>query len=123
MRATLKNPNNELIHGEFVTVKLYANRPVNVPIVPVTAVQENQAGRYVYKIDEQNLPQLVYIKTAGQSGDNWIVTEGLQKGDRVVIDGLQKVIPGKPVTIISAEEMKKFKSENVTENKGEVGEK
>ncbi len=119
LRATLKNPNNELIHGEFVTVKLYANRPVNIPIVPVTAVQENQAGRYVYKIDEQNLPQLVYIKTAGQSGDNWIVTEGLQKGDRVVIDGLQKVIPGKPVTIISAEEMKKFKSENVTENKGE----
>ncbi len=118
MRATFENPNNELIHGEFVTIKLYANRPSNVPVVPVTAVLENQAGKYVYKIDEQNLPQLVYIKTGEQSGDRWIVTEGLQKGDRIVTEGLQKVTPGKPVTIVSAEEIQKIKTQQVTENKG-----
>lgn len=114
MRATFNNPNNELIHGAFVTVKLYANKPVNVPVVPVTAVQENQAGKFVYKIDENSLPQLIYIKTSGQDGDNWIVSEGLKKGDKVVIEGLQKVIPGKPVTIVSAEEMQKIKSETAT---------
>lgn len=118
LRATFDNPNNELIHGAFVTVKLYANKPVNVPIVPVTTVQENQAGKYVYKIDENNLPQLTYIKTAGQDGNYWIVSEGLQKGDKVVIEGLQKVIPGKPVTIVSAEEMKKIKSESKNNEKG-----
>lgn len=62
MRATFANPNNALLHGEFVTVKLYSNNPVKTPIVPQTAVLENQAGKYVYKIDEQGLPQLVYIK-------------------------------------------------------------
>lgn len=117
MRATFENPNNQLIHGEFVTVKLYANKPVEVPVVPVTAVQENQAGKYVYKIDENNLPQLTYIKTGEQTGHNWIVTEGLQKGDRIVTDGLQKITPGKPVRIVSDEEMEKIKKEQVTGEK------
>lgn len=110
MRATFDNADNELIHGEFVTVKLYSNNPVEVPVAPVTAVLENQAGKYVYKLDEKNLPQLVYVKTGEQNGDNWIIKEGLQKGDRIVTEGLQKVIPGKPVTIVTAEEMKKIKN-------------
>ena len=110
MRATFANPNNELIHGEFVTVKLYSNNPVEVPVAPVTAVLENQAGKYVYKLDDKNLPQLVYVKTGEQNGDNWIIKEGLQKGDRIVTEGLQKVTPGKPVTIVTAEEMKKIKN-------------
>lgn len=114
MRATFDNPNNELIHGEFVTVKLYSNNPVEVPVAPVTAVLENQAGKYVYKLDDKNLPQLVYVKTGEQNGDNWIIKEGLQKGDRIVTEGLQKVTPGKPVTIVTAEKMKKIKTEQVT---------
>lgn len=114
MRATFDNPNNELIHGEFVTVKLYSNNPVEVPVAPITAVLENQAGKYVYKLDDKNLPQLVYVKTGEQNGDNWIIKEGLQKGDRIVTEGLQKVTPGKPVTIVTAEEMKKIKTEQVT---------
>lgn len=99
LRATFKNPDKELLHGEFVNVKLYANNPVKTPIVPLVAVQENQAGKYVYKIDEQNLPQLVYIKVNGQYGDNWIIKEGLKTGDKIVIDGIQKVTPNAPVTI------------------------
>lgn len=99
MRATFKNPNNQLLHGEFMTVKLYSNNPVKTPIVPLTAVQENQAGKYVYKIDDQNLPQLVYIKVNGQYGDNWIVKEGLNSGDKIIVDGIQKVTPNQPVTI------------------------
>ena len=117
LRATFKNPNNELIHGEFVTVKLYANNPVMVPIAPITAVMENQAGKYVYKLDENDLPQLVYVKTSGQSGDNWIISEGLQKGDRILTEGLQKVTPGKAVNIISPEKKKKLKKDQQTTDK------
>ena len=117
MRATFQNPNDQLIHGEFVTVKLYANKPVNVPVAPVTAVLENQAGKYVYKLDENDLPQLTYVKTGEQTEDYWIITEGLQKGDKIVLEGLQKVVPGKPVTIVSNEEMQKIKKESVTKEK------
>ncbi len=109
LRATFKNPNNQLLHGEFVTIKLYSNNTVKVPVVHQTAVQENQAGKYVYKLDENDLPQLVYIKTGGQTGDYWVITEGVKVGDRIVTDGLQKVTPGHPVTVVSAEEMAKIK--------------
>ena len=109
LRATFKSPNNQLLHGEFVTIKLYSNNTVKVPVVHQTAVQENQAGKYVYKLDENDLPQLVYIKTGGQTGDYWVITEGVKVGDRIVTDGLQKVTPGHPVTVVSAEEMAKIK--------------
>lgn len=110
MRATFQNPQNRLIHGEFVTVKLFANNPVKVPVVPVIAVQENQEGKYVYTFDENDMPKLTYIKVQGQSGDNWIVKEGLKKGDRIIVDGVAKVIPGAPVNIISKD--KKNKNNN-----------
>ena len=104
LRATFKNPNNQLLHGDFVTIKLYSNKPVKTPIVPLVAVQENQAGKYVYKIDENDLPQLVYIKVDGQHGQNWIIKEGLKYGDKIIVDGIQKVIPNSPVTIKNVEE-------------------
>ena len=73
----------------------------------------------MYKLDENDIPQLVYIKTSGQSGDNWIISEGLKKGDRIITEGLQKVSPGKPINIVSAEEMEKLKKAEPTkeENK------
>ena len=107
LRATFQNPNQELLHGEFVNVKLYTNKPVKTPVVPLIAVQENQAGKYVYRLDAQDLPQLVYIKVNGQHGDNWIVKEGLKAGDRIIIEGLQKVTPNTPVTIRMKDEADK----------------
>ena len=111
LRATFKNPNNQLLHGDFVNVKLYSNNTVKVPVVPQIAVQENQAGKYVYKLDDKDLPQLTYIKTSGLAGKKWIVSEGLAAGDKIVVDGLQKVIPNKAVKIVSAEEMAKIKND------------
>ncbi len=99
MRGTFKNPDNQLLHGEYVNVKLYSNKPVKTPIVPLVAVQENQAGKYVFTIDDKNLPQITYIKVNGQHGDNWIIKEGLKSGDKVIIEGIQKVRPNMPVTI------------------------
>lgn len=108
MRATFQNKDNKLLHGEFVNVKLYANHPVKVPVVPIVAVQENQEGKYVYTIDETGMPKLTYIKVQGQSDDNWIVKDGLKAGDRVIVDGILKVTPGTPVKIVSKEEMAKL---------------
>ena len=115
LRATFKNPNNQLLHGEFVTIKLYSNNKVKVPVVHQTAVLENQAGKYVYRLDENDLPQLVYIKTGEQTGDYWVITEGLSVGDRIITDGLQKVTPGHPVTVVTADEMAKIKKSEETQ--------
>jgi len=108
MRATFNNAENKLLHGEFVNVKLFANKPVMMPIVPVVAVQENQEGKFVYVLGENGMPDLRYIKTQGQSGDNWIIKEGVKKGDKIIVDGILKVIPGVPVKVVSREEMDKL---------------
>lgn len=108
MRATFQNPDNKLLHGEFVNVKLFANSKIKVPVVPLVAVQENQEGKYVYVIDKDGLPKLTYIKVQGQDGDNWIVKEGLKAGDKVIVEGILKVVPGSPVNIVSKEEMAKL---------------
>ncbi len=117
LRATFQNPENRLLHGEFVTVRLYANNPVNMPVVPIVAVQENQEGKYVYKLDNEGLPKLTYIKVQGQSDDNWIVTEGLTQGDKVIVDGILKVVPGAPINIVSKDEMAKNNTPDISDNK------
>ena len=116
LRATFNNPNDQLLHGEFVNIKLYANNKVMKPVIPQTAVQENQEGKFVYKIDDEGIPQLTYIKTGGQEGKDWIIIEGISKNDKIVTDGIQKVTPGKPITSVSKEEMNKIKSFEEHEN-------
>ncbi len=108
MRATFANPKNILLHGEFVNIKLFSNNKIKAPIVPQVAIQENQAGKYVYTVDDNNIANLTYIKTGIQSGDNWIITDGVKVGDRIVVDGLQKVVPGSAVQEITPEEKAKM---------------
>lgn len=101
LRATFKNPKDELIQGDFGRIIIYSKSKDIVPVIPQTATLENQEGRYAYILDEKNLPKMVYIKTSGQTEDGkWIITEGLKAGDKLITTGLQKVIPGKPVKII-----------------------
>ncbi|MBD5403043.1 efflux RND transporter periplasmic adaptor subunit [bacterium] len=112
LRATFQNPENRLLHGEFVNIKVFANKPVKLPMVPVVAVQENQEGKYVYKLDKDGLPQLSYIKVQDQVNDNWIVTDGLKDGDKVITEGILKVTPGKPVHILSGKEINLLKNKS-----------
>ncbi len=97
LRATFPNPNDELLQGDFGRIIIYSNKEDELPIVPQSATMENQEGLYVLIMDEENLPRLSYIKTMGQVGTNWVVYDGVKKGDRIITTGMQKVIPGSPV--------------------------
>lgn len=99
MRATFPNPKGKLINGEYVKVSVYSNNLINVPIVPQTAVLENPQGKYVYRLKDKNIPEITMIKTAGQYKTNWIIESGLKKGDKIIVSGLQKVIPDMPVNV------------------------
>ena len=119
LRATFQNPENRLIHGDFVNVKLFANKAINVPVVPQVAVQENQEGKYVYIVDETNIPKLTYIEVQGQTGDKWIVKEGLKSGDRIIVEGVSKVMPGAPVKPITKKQFEKLNKDNSNSNNKE----
>jgi len=100
LRATFENPNDELIQGDFGRIIIYSKNKDELPIVPQSATMENQEGLYVYVLDKENLPRIAYIKTMGTSGNNWIVSDGINIGDKIVTTGLQKVFPGSPVKIV-----------------------
>ena len=71
-----------------------------MPVVPQAATMENQEGMFVYLLDNENIPRITYIKTMGQVDNNWVVSDGVKAGDRILTTGLQKVIPGNPVRIV-----------------------
>ncbi|RAI11901.1 MAG: hypothetical protein DKM23_03930 [Candidatus Melainabacteria bacterium] len=106
MRATFPNPKGLLINGNYATVYIYSKEKENVPVVPQIAVLENPQYKYVYKIDEKGLPQIQKIETFGQDGKDWVVKSGLKAGDKVIVLGIQGVIPSRPVRELTQEEIK-----------------
>ena len=115
LRATFPNPKDQLIQGDFGRIVIYSKSKDNVPAVPQVATLENQEGRYVYVLDEKNLPRIAYIKTNGQTEDGkWVVTEGVKEGDKIITSGLQKVVPGRPVRIIDENAIQQVKKEKIS---------
>ncbi len=100
LRATFDNPDDELIQGDFGRIIVYSNNKDEMPIVPQSATMENQEGMYIYVLDKDNLPRISYIKTMGTYNNNWIVSEGVNVGDKIITTGLQKVIPGSKIRIV-----------------------
>ena len=100
LRATFPNPKDELIQGDFGKIIIYSKQKADVPVVPQSATMENQEGRYLYILDENNLPKMKYIRTGGQTEDGmWIIADGVTAEDTIITSGLQKVIPGRPIKI------------------------
>lgn len=103
LRATFPNPKDQLIQGDFGRIIIYSRSKDSIPAVPQVATMENQEGRYVYILDDKGLPRISYIKTSGQTDDGrWLVNSGIKAGDKIIVSGIQKVIPGRPVRIIDA---------------------
>jgi membrane fusion protein (multidrug efflux system) len=79
-----------------------ATRP-NAVIVPQLAVQQGSKGHVVYVIKSDNVAELRPVLVGDYYGDKDIViVEGLKAGERVVTDGVLKVVPGKPVQVVPA---------------------
>lgn len=120
MRATFPNPDGVLINGSYATVYIYSKERQDAPVVPQIAVMENPQYKYVYKLDAKGLPQVQKIETYGQEGSDWIIKSGLQKGDKVVVTGIQSVVPGNPIKILSEKEVQELNAK--TENMAAVEE-
>lgn len=98
LRATVANPDGLLIPGEFVNVLLETEEAKPAIVIPQIAVQIDQAGFYVLVVDADNKVQVRRIERGegGEAGD-MVVSSGLQAGDKVVVEGAQKVRPGQVV--------------------------
>lgn len=99
LRAELPNPNGVLLPGLFVKVRITQAVSEQAIRLPQQAVTRETAGDTVLVLGEGNKPQKRPIKIAGALGGDWVVTDGLKAGERVIVDGFQKMfVPGAPVT-------------------------
>ncbi|WP_210185094.1 efflux RND transporter periplasmic adaptor subunit [Bosea sp. BIWAKO-01] len=98
MRASLPNPERQLIDGEFVSVEVRERREQPRLVVPQAAIQVDQAGSYVMVVDKDNKAQQRRIKLGAQQDSDVVVESGLTEGENVIVDGLLKVRPGLTVS-------------------------
>ena len=101
-RAELPNPGGVLRPGEFVRVILRGATHPNALTVPQRAVLEGPQGKFVYIVDEKGTAQPRPVEVGEWVGEDWIITKGIQAGDRVITEGLMKLGPGAPVRIADA---------------------
>jgi membrane fusion protein (multidrug efflux system) len=104
VRAEFPNPQQTLLPGQFVRARIEAGIRPHGFWVPQRAVQVSQSGATVMTIAEGDTIALRPVKLGEQRGDQWIVLDGLEDGDRIVVDGVQKVQPGAHVRVVSADE-------------------
>ena len=87
----------ELVDGQFVTVYVEGAEPVLAIAIPRAAVLQDQQGSYVFILDAENRAERRNIRLGRSLADTAIVEDGLQGGERVVTEGIQRVRPGQPV--------------------------
>ena len=101
VRGVLPNPNRELRPGMFVTVKLHGGNRPNAIVVPQLAVQQGSNGHLLYVVKQDGSAEVRPVVAGDYYGEKGIIiVSGLHAGDRVVVDGALKVVPGQPVKIV-----------------------
>ncbi|MEA3292849.1 MAG: efflux RND transporter periplasmic adaptor subunit [Pseudomonadota bacterium] len=98
-RALFPNPEGLLLPGHSVTLIGRVITAIERVMVPQKAVSQDQQGYYVLKADADNVAQRQNIEVGIRDGVDWTVMSGLDAGDRVIVEGLQKVRPGMKVEV------------------------
>ncbi|PKR89892.1 efflux transporter periplasmic adaptor subunit [Pleomorphomonas diazotrophica] len=103
LRATFPNSQRVLLPGMFVQASVDLGSLNDAFLVPQRAVTRSDDGvATVYVVSQDNKAETRRITTAGTSGNNWIVTDGLSAGDRLIVDGFQKFSAGAEVVPVEA---------------------
>jgi len=100
VRAVVPNSDGLLLPGMFITASFSAGSYDGAYRVPQRAIQRTQRGEaYVYLIDDQNVAQEQPVTIRESRGTDWIISEGLTPGARVVVSGFQSLRAGTEVTV------------------------
>lgn len=97
VRATFDNKDNMLTDGQTVRVIIEDNKPKNVVTVPQQAIALDQTGPYLFTVDDKNVVHLQRVKTGIARSGQLVITEGLKAGDKVVVQGQQRIRDGMTV--------------------------
>lgn len=94
LRAIFQNPDDIILPGLFVTLVAESKDKKNMALIPQASVQENQQGKFVLVVDQENKVAQRIVKLGRRINAMWLVESGLKENERVIIEGLQKVRNG-----------------------------
>src|SRR5690606_16580270 len=105
LRAVFPNPERKLRPGMFVRAQLVQGTRSEALLVPQRGVTRNPQGQAtVMLVGEDNKVVQRVVQADRAIGDQWLITEGVSAGERVILDGLQKIRPGIEVRTVPAAE-------------------
>ena len=99
LKAVFPNKENELFPNQFVNARLLVNVERDVIIVPASAIQQGPRGAFVYVVKADNTAEVRPVTTGAADNGNISVTSGLVAGERVVIDGAERLREGSKVEL------------------------
>lgn len=102
--------------GQFVKIRVKGYTRTGAILIPQRAVQQGPSGSFVYVIDKQEKAELRAIRASVWRGKEWLIEEGLRAGERVVVEGFFRILPGVEVNAIPSRKEESSSSSSTDEN-------
>ena len=101
-RAVFANPDKVLLPGQFVTVHVQRKEPVAALVIPQAAMQRDQKGYFVLVVTQADKVEVRRVEAGEQIDGGWVIKNGLAAGERVIVQGVQKVRPDMQVNPVES---------------------
>ncbi|MHA6643515.1 efflux RND transporter periplasmic adaptor subunit [Mesorhizobium sp. A623] len=99
LRGEFPNPEGDLLPGMYVRVLIEQGVQQNAIAIPQQAIQRDSGGQsQVYVVNDENIAELRTVRVGRTVGERWVVEDGLKAGDKIIVEGFQKIRPGAPVS-------------------------
>ena len=102
MRASFANPDNVLFPSQFVNVRVLVDTLKNVVLAPNAALQLGQSGPFVYVVKDGKTVEVRNVKTGAADTTRTVIEQGLEAGESVVIDGVDRLRDGAEIRLVGA---------------------
>ena len=100
LKAEFKNDDDLLFPNQFVNVRLTVNTLEHVVLAPLPAVQPGAKGSFVFVVDADNKAHMRPVQTGPNDGTQVAILNGLEGGERIITDGVDRVRDGAPVQVM-----------------------
>ncbi|CAB3762398.1 efflux RND transporter periplasmic adaptor subunit [Paraburkholderia humisilvae] len=100
VRAVFANPKGVLRPGQFVRARVSGAVRPNAILVPQSAVQQGSKSHFVWVLDKESKPHQRVVEVGDWHGDDWFITQGLQTGERVIVDGAIRVNTDSQIKVV-----------------------
>lgn len=101
--------------GQFVKVRVKGYTRTSAVLIPQRAVQQGPSGSFVYVIDKEQKAELRPIRASAWRGKEWLIEEGLHPGERVVVEGFYRILPGVQVNALPYQQEKNVSASHAEE--------